>query len=77
MQNESVPEPTIDIDQQPSDGEDCQETILLGDCVWFLLRMSKMLKIDQRGIYSYTLHQAMILLNKYVIKKGLRESLLE
>ena len=77
MQNESVNDPTIDIMQQSFGGEDCYETSLLGDCVWFLLRMAKMMKIEQRGTHCYTLHQALVLLNKYVIKKGLKESLLD
>ena len=41
--------------------------------------MAKMLKIDQRQQvnYCYTLHQALVLLNKYVIKRGLKRSLLD
>ena len=61
--------------------EGCNEERLLGDCVWFLLRYSSRMtrREPNTGMaeYSYHLHFALVLLNKYVIKKGLKASLVD
>ena len=52
-----------------------QEVEVLSDCVWFTLRLAKHLKYspDNKYIVQYSL----TILNKYVVIKGLKESLLE
>ena len=58
--------------------ESWQETSLLGDCVWFLTRLSKYLREYRRIEPSAVLlNSAMLLLNKYTLKKGLQASLLD
>ena len=58
-------------------GIEWRETQLLGDCVWFLLRLAKMQRESRRQQepQPQILHHALALLNKYAIKKGLKASL--
>lgn len=69
-------------DEASEESEDWRETSLLGDCVWFIMRLVKYLKEEHRSRpeqpgYQYLLHSSLVLLNKYVVKLGLKASLME
>ena len=71
---------------EKSEDADCpdewRETNLLGDCVWFIMRMVKYLKEEHRSRFEHSghnflLHSPLVLLNKYVVRVGLKASLMD
>ena len=50
---------------------------MLGDCVAFLLRWSKISRQIKAEPMNYVLHSALLLLHKYTIKLGLKAALID